>query len=455
LLAASFPKFGHPAFAWMALTPLIVASALAQSAGKSRLHIAALGWLTGAVYFAGTLYWVVGTMATYGDLPWWVAALAGALLVSYVAIFPAVFALLVAHAVRRLGVTGVWLAPLSWVATEWVRSSFGGGFPWVLLGSSQASVIPVVQLASITGVYGLSLLVVLVSAAAAAVVLSRRRVHQWGAAATGAVLVVISVAGLAFGAQAVRGEIAGQLIGLVGADGAAMVQTMIANASKPSDGIIASVIGVVTLLLGATGLFGELQDALNTIWEIAPKPRGILLMIREKFLSFGMVLGIAFLLLVALVVSSGVAAMGQFLNGLLPVPEIVLQAVDFVFSFGIVTLLFAAMFKVLPDAVVAWHDVLIGAMVTSLLFAIGKLLIGLYLGHSGTASTYGAAGSLVVLLLWIYYSAQILFFGAEFTQLYANRYGSYIRPSAKATALADQLRQRRRDRPRRGWTRDS
>jgi membrane protein len=259
-------------------------------------------------------------------------------------------------------------------------------------------------------------------------------------------IVVISVAGLAFGAQAVRGEIAGQLTGLVGTDGAAMVQTMIANASKPSDGIIASVIGVVTLLLGATGLFGELQDALNTIWEIAPKPRGILLMIREKFLSFGMVLGIAFLLLVALVVSSGLAAMGQFMNGLLPVPEIVLQAVDFVLSFGIVTLLFAAMFKVLPDAVVAWHDVLIGAMVTSLLFAIGKLLIGLYLGHSGTASTYGAAGSLVVLLLWIYYSAQILFFGAEFTQLYANRYGGHIRPSAKATALADQARPKN-DRP--------
>jgi membrane protein len=259
-------------------------------------------------------------------------------------------------------------------------------------------------------------------------------------------IVVISVAGLVYGAEAVRGELAGQLTGLVGADGAAMVQTMIANASKPSDGIIASVIGVVTLLLGATGLFGELQDALNTIWEIAPKPRGILLMIREKFLSFGMVLGIAFLLLVALVVSSGVAAMGQFMNGLLPVPEIVLQAIDFVLSFGIVTLLFAAMFKVLPDAVVAWHDVLIGAMVTSLLFAIGKLLIGLYLGHSGTASTYGAAGSLVVLLLWIYYSAQILFFGAEFTQLYANRYGSHIRPSAKATALADQLRPKN-DRP--------
>jgi len=196
LLAASFPKFGHPAFAWIAITPLIVASALAQSAGKGRLYIALLGWLTGAVYFTGTLYWVVGTMATYGNLPWLVAALAGALLVSYVSIFPAVFSVLVAHAVRRLGVRGIWLAPLFWVATEWIRSSFGGGFPWVLLGTSQSRVIPVVQFASVTGVYGLSFLVALVSAAAAAVVLSRRRVHLWGAAATLATLIVVAVSGM-------------------------------------------------------------------------------------------------------------------------------------------------------------------------------------------------------------------------------------------------------------------
>jgi apolipoprotein N-acyltransferase len=175
----------------------MVASALAQSAGHSRLRIASLGWLTGAVYFAGTLYWVVGTMATYGDLPWAVAALVGVLLVSYVAVYPAVFALLVAQSVRRLGVTGVWLAPLFWVATEWIRSTFGGGFPWVLLGASQSRVVPVVQLASVTGVYGLSLLVAFVNAAAAAVVLSRRRVHLWGAAATGVILIGVTVAGIA------------------------------------------------------------------------------------------------------------------------------------------------------------------------------------------------------------------------------------------------------------------
>lgn len=253
-------------------------------------------------------------------------------------------------------------------------------------------------------------------------------------------VVVIAITGLVFGEKAVRGEIVGQIQGLIGADGAQMVQTMIANASKPSTGIIATVIGIVTLLLGATGLFGELQDALNTIWEITPKPRGILTTIREKVVSFGMVLGIGFLLLVALVISAGVAALGHFLGGALPVSELILQVIDFAISFGIVTLLFAMMYKVLPDAEIAWRDVWTGAMVTSLLFVIGKLLIGLYLGHSGTSSTYGAAGSLVVLLLWVYYSAQILFFGAEFTQLYANRYGSLVKAASDATAMADQMR---------------
>lgn len=253
-------------------------------------------------------------------------------------------------------------------------------------------------------------------------------------------VVVIAITGLVFGEKAVRGEIFGQIQGLLGADGAQMVQTMIANASKPSTSIIATVIGIVTLLLGATGLFGELQDALNTIWEITPKPRGILTTLRERVVSFGMVIGIGFLLLVALVISAGVSALGHFLGGALPVSEFILQVIDFAISFGIVTLLFAMMFKVLPDAEIGWRDVWIGAMVTSLLFVIGKLLIGLYLGHSGTATTYGAAGSLVVLLLWVYYSAQILFFGAEFTQLYANRYGSRVKPAPDATAMVDQMR---------------
>jgi apolipoprotein N-acyltransferase len=179
----------------MALAPLMVASSLAQSEGKGVLRVVFLGWLSGVVYFTGTLYWVVDTMATYGGLPWLVAALVGAMLVAYVAIFPALFAWLLGRAVGRLGVTGLWLAPFLWVATEWVRSSFGGGFPWVLLGTSQSRVTPVVQLASVTGVYGLSFLIALVNAAAAAVALSRRRVHFWGAAATAGLLLLVAVTG--------------------------------------------------------------------------------------------------------------------------------------------------------------------------------------------------------------------------------------------------------------------
>jgi len=215
---------------------------------------------------------------------------------------------------------------------------------------------------------------------------------------------------------------------------------VIANASKPSAGIIATVVGLVTLLLGATGLFGELQDSLNTIWEVAPKKRSILETVRARILSFAMVVAIAFLLLVSLVISAGLAALGQFMSGVLPLPEAILQGVNFVISFAIITVLFGLIYKVLPDAEIAWHDVWIGAAFTAFLFTIGKLAIGLYLGHSGTASTYGAAGALVLLLLWVYYSAQIVFFGAEFTQVYANRYGSHVRPASDATSIADQLR---------------
>jgi membrane protein len=255
-------------------------------------------------------------------------------------------------------------------------------------------------------------------------------------------VVVIAVAGFVFGEKAVRGEVVGQIQGLVGNDGAQLVQTMIASASKPSSGIIATVIAVATLLLGATGLFGELQDSLNTVWEIAPKPRGILATIRVRLISFGMVLGIAFLLLVALVVSAAVAAIAQFIGNTLPMSERILEGLDFVISFGFVTLMFAAIYKALPDAEISWRDVWPGAAVTSLLFTIGKLAIGLYLGHGSTTSTYGAAGSLVVVLLWVYYAAQIFFFGAEFTKVYANRYGSHVKPKANAMTLAEQLQSR-------------
>jgi membrane protein len=219
---------------------------------------------------------------------------------------------------------------------------------------------------------------------------------------------------------------------------------MLVNFHRPDTGILATIIGLVTLLLGAAGLFGQLQDALDTIWEVAPKPgQGILAIIRQRFISFTMVLGIGFLLLVSLVISAGVSALGSFISTRVAPPEFLLQIVNFVISLGITTLLFAVIYKVLPDVEIDWRDVWMGAAFTALLFNVGKLLIGLYLGNSTIGSAYGAAGSFVVLLIWIFYSAQILLFGAEFTQVYARRYGSRIQPSKNAVDLseADRVRQ--------------
>jgi membrane protein len=254
-------------------------------------------------------------------------------------------------------------------------------------------------------------------------------------------VIVISIAGLVFGEDAAQQQLVGQIEGLVGEEGAFAVQEMIAGASQTRDNVLAAVIGFIVLLFGAAGVFGQLQDALNTIWEVQPKDsRGILELIKDRFISFGMVLGIGFLLLVSLVVSAGLAALSNFLVGLLPAYEIIMQIISFVVSFAIVSLLFALLFKYLPDVKVAWKDVWLGAIVTALLFTIGKELIGLYLGRSAVASTYGAAGSLVVLLLWIYYSGQILFFGGEFTQVYANMFGSRIVPAEGATFISEEDR---------------
>jgi membrane protein len=252
-------------------------------------------------------------------------------------------------------------------------------------------------------------------------------------------VIVIAIAGLVFGRQAVEGQVVGQVGGLVGTSGGQFIQTMVANASKPSAGIIATVVGVVTLVIGASGLFVALQASLNQVWEIAPKPRGVVATIKDRLLSFGMVVVIAFLLLVSLVISTALVALGKLLGGALPLPPVVLEAINFLISFVIIGFLFGLLFKELPDAEVSWHDVAIGGAFTALLFTIGKVALGIYLGLSGTASTYGAAGALVLILLWVYYSAQIVFFGAEFTQIYANRYGSKIRPAPDATSIADHL----------------
>lgn len=241
-------------------------------------------------------------------------------------------------------------------------------------------------------------------------------------------VIIIAVAGFFFGAEAARGQIVDQISGLIGPDAAGMVQTMIQGASNPTGGIIATVVGVVTLLVGATGAFGQLQAALNQAWDVPDQAtgQGILDTLKDRLLSFTMVLGVAFLLLVSLVLSAGISALSTFITGLAPGMETLFQAVNIVLSFVIITGLFAAIYKVLPDADIEWRDVWVGAAFTSLLFTIGKYLLGLYLGNSGAASSFGAAGSLVLILLWIYYSAQILLFGAEFTQVYSERHGSRI-----------------------------
>lgn len=255
-------------------------------------------------------------------------------------------------------------------------------------------------------------------------------------------IIVIAIAGSVFGEEAARGEIVGQIQGLVGRDGAKVIETAIENANKPDTGSIASIISIVVLLFGASGIFAELQDALNTVWEVQPKPeRGLINVIRSRFLSFSMVLGVGFLLLVSLVTSAALAATSNFFSHLLPPGlDLLWQLVNFILAFGVTTVLFGLIYKVLPDVKIGWSDVWIGAAITSVLFSIGRFLLGQYLGNSSFSSTYGAAGSLVVVLAWVYYAAQILFFGAEFTQVYARRYGSQIVPDDNAMPLTEEGR---------------
>jgi membrane protein len=241
-------------------------------------------------------------------------------------------------------------------------------------------------------------------------------------------IIAIAISGLVFGRQAATGQIVGQIQSLVGLDTATAIQAMIEKSSQPATSIIASIIGIIALLFGASGVFGELRQSLNEIWDIEPKPdRGFWAAVKDKFFSFSMVLGTGFLLLISLVISAGLAAASTTVTGLMPGWEALTQIINFIISFAVITVLFALIFKYVPDAKIAWADVWLGAAVTALLFTIGKALIGFYIGYSSLSSTYGAAASLAVILLWVYYSAQMLFFGAEFTQVYANTYGSRIR----------------------------
>jgi membrane protein len=230
-------------------------------------------------------------------------------------------------------------------------------------------------------------------------------------------LIVLGVAGFFFGAEAARGELFQEVAGLVGADAARAVESLVASARRPESGLLAMAIGTLLLVMGASTVFGELQNALDRIWR-APQEaqaKGWLKLIRTRVASFGMILAIAFLLMVSLVLSALVGALGTWWG---------LHVIDWALSFALMTLLFAAIYKVIPRVRIAWRDVWVGAAVTSALFAIGKVLIGLYIGRSSVASAFGAAGSLVVLMVWVYYSSQVFLLGAEFTRLYAEAHGS-------------------------------
>jgi membrane protein len=250
----------------------------------------------------------------------------------------------------------------------------------------------------------------------------------------------VAVAGLVFGEDAARGQIAAQLQQVFGAEAGEAIQTMVASAKEPGSGVLGTIVGVVVLLFGASGVFGELQDSMNTIWEVAPRPgRGILGIVKDRFFSFTMVVGVAFLLLVSLVISAALSAIGNWLSSFVGV-EWLWQGVNFVVSLAMIAALFALLFKVVPDVKIRWRDVWMGASVTAALFTIGKFLIGLYVGKAGVAGPYGAAGSLVVIVVWVFYSAHILFIGAEFTQVYARALGSPIEPARGAIAVTEEAR---------------
>lgn len=256
-------------------------------------------------------------------------------------------------------------------------------------------------------------------------------------------LLVLSlrIAAAIFGDEAARGEIEHQIHSLVGEQGAVAVQAMLQSANKPEAGTVATVFSLITLLFGASGVFGQLQDSLNTIWEVTPKGgRGVWGMVQDRFLSIAMVMGVAFLLLVSLVVSAMLSFAGNHSIQWPAELQVVSQAVNFLISLAVFTGIFAMIFKYLPDARIAWRDVWLGAVITAVLFTAGKLAIGLYLGKSSIASSYGVAGSLIVLLVWVYYSAQIVFFGAEFTQVYANQFGGKIVPTENAEIVPTEKR---------------
>jgi membrane protein len=237
-------------------------------------------------------------------------------------------------------------------------------------------------------------------------------------------LIVIAIAGLAFGRDAAQNAITEQLSGLMGQQTAEVLQTAVASAASKSSGVVATIIGIITLMVTASGVFGEMQTALNVIWKAKPEGTTVSRLIRARAASLGLVAALGFLLMVSLVVSTVLTAFGNYLDSILPFGKVILTVLNVVVSLVLISFLFAAIYKVLPDRHLEWGDVVVGAIVTGVLFTIGKSLISWYIGSSAVASSFGAAGALIVLLLWVYYSAQIFLLGAEFTKVYANTHGS-------------------------------
>ena len=252
-------------------------------------------------------------------------------------------------------------------------------------------------------------------------------------------LITISIASFVF--SDAKQQIVNTVASVVGKEGGDVISSTIDNANKGGANIYASAIGIATLLLGASGVFGQLKDALNTIWEVKPKPDlGFLATIKDRFLSFTMVLGTGFLLLVSLVLNAAVAAIALFLRNILPGGDFLGQLLSVALTFVVIAVVFALLFKYLPDVEIAWSDVWVGAAISALLFGLGQFALGLYLQYGNVGSAFGAAGSLVVVLVWIYYSAQIFLLGAEFTQVYTNKYGSRVRPAENAEFITEEMR---------------
>lgn len=247
-------------------------------------------------------------------------------------------------------------------------------------------------------------------------------------------LLVLAGAGIIFGPDAAQGRIVSEIRGMIGNEGARAIQAMLLDSShRKGTGFIANLFGIGMLFFGASGVFAALQGAMNRIWDVKPRPgRGLRGFLYEHLLSFTMVLGTGFLLLISLIISASLSALSDISMAYMPESGFIMQAFNFIVSFSIISLLFSLIFKYIPDAYVAWRDVVTGAIITAFLFTVGKTAIGFYIGHSAFASSYGAAGSLVIILVWVYYSAQILFFGAEFTQVHAKRAGRKIKPKSNA-----------------------